>query len=125
MASRVSSVGRIRITDVSSCLEIGDSEQITPVNHVIAVQREKVIFFQNEFNFRDYAIFFRPMAIPVVNENIRMTTTNESSVIGVKNIEIFSVSSSGVVQIGSSEALRSESRIKHIRHLLRERPQKL
>ncbi|MCL6606346.1 MAG: spore germination protein GerPE [Paenibacillus sp.] len=124
MASRVSSVGDIRITDVSSVLEVGDSESITPVNHTIAVQRERAIFFQNEFNFRDYAIFFRPIAEQVLNENIRMTTTNEFS-IDVKKMEIFSVSASGVIHIGSSGFLRAESRIKHIRHLLREKPQKL
>ncbi|QYR22593.1 spore germination protein GerPE [Paenibacillus sp. sptzw28] len=127
MTSRVSSVGQIRITDTgaTAVFEIGDSKQISPVNHSIAVQREKAIYFQNEFNFRDYAIFFRPISESVLNEKIRMTTINESAVIGVQNIDVFAISGAAVVQIGSSEALRAETRIKHIRHLLRERPQRL
>lgn len=125
MTNRVSSVGHIQIIDSGSttALEIGDSEQITPLNHVIAVQREKAVFFQNEFNFRDYAIFFRPVSQTVLNEEIRMTTTNESSVISVQKIDIFAISVASVVHIGSSETIRAESRIKNIRHLLRERPQ--
>lgn len=125
MTCRISSVGQIRITDIGSttAFEIGDSEQITPLTHIIAVQREKAVFFQNEFNFRDYAIFFRPISQALLNEEIRMTTINESNVINVQKIEIFSTSSSGVVHIGSSETMRAESRIKNIRHLLRERPQ--
>ncbi|RCW51248.1 spore germination protein GerPE [Paenibacillus prosopidis] len=124
MTNRVSSVGHIQVTDSGSTttLEIGDSEYITPLNHIIAVQREKAVFFQNEFNFRDYAIFFRPISQTVLNEDIRMTTTNKCSVISVLKIDIFAISVSGVVHIGSSETLRAESRIKNIRHLLRERP---
>lgn len=125
MTNRVSSVGHIQIIDSGSttALEIGDSVQITPLNHVIAVQRDKAVFFQNEFNFREYSIFFRPVSQTVLNEEIRMTTTNESSVISVQKIDIFAISVAGVVHIGSSETMKAESRIKNIRHLLRERPQ--
>ncbi|UVI33292.1 spore germination protein GerPE [Paenibacillus spongiae] len=125
--ARISSVGHIRITDIgiTTVAEIGDSERIMPANYVIAVQRERAIFFQNEFSFLDWEIFFRPIVQPVVNENIKMTTINESPVIGVRNIDLFSVSSSAVFHIGSSDSLKAETRIKHIRHLLRERPQSL
>jgi spore germination protein PE len=125
--SRVSSVGHIRIIDIgiTAVFEIGDSQRISPVNQSIAVQREKAVFIQNEFNFRDYAIFSRPIPEPVLNEEIRMTTINESEAIGVQNIEFLAVSGAAVIHIGSSEELRADTRIKNIRHLLRERPEKL
>jgi len=124
LPNRISSVGHIQITTVvfPSVFEIGDSVQITPVNRVIAVQRQRAVFFQNEFNFPDYDIFFRPIVQAVPNEQFRMTTINESNEISVQNLELFSISAASVVHIGSSEALRADSRIKNVRHLLQELP---
>ncbi|MBO8171741.1 MAG: spore germination protein GerPE [Bacillaceae bacterium] len=119
---RISSVDLLDILESgdNAVIEIGDSRRISPETHVIAVQREKAIFFEHEFSFGDYEIFFRDIPRPVVSEDVEITTLHRSPVIQVKNIDIFSVSTSGVVHIGSGDNIRAEARIKHIRHLLRE-----
>jgi spore germination protein PE len=125
MNNRISSIGHISATavDDSSIIEIGDTVEITPVNHVIAVQRERAIFFENEFNFMDYSMFARPLVQLVVKEDIALTRINESPVIQVKNINILRVLGSSLVHLGSSQMMKAEARIKNIRHLLRERSQ--
>jgi spore germination protein PE len=122
---RVSAVGNLSILRAGNpaVVEIGDSKHLTPSSYVMAVQREQAIFIENEFNFRDYRIFLRPQLQPIVNENLKIATKQEALEIRVGKIDIFSVSSASIVHIGSSERLRSETRIKHIRHLLREKPQ--
>lgn len=107
----------------TAVLEIGDSVQVTPSINIIAVQREKAIFWEDEFNFRDYPIFKKEIPQPIVDEEIEMTIKNESPLIRVQNIFIRSLVGSSVVHIGSSEMIQSETREKHIRHLLREKNQ--
>ncbi|RUS46961.1 spore germination protein GerPE [Cohnella sp. AR92] len=124
---RVSSIGYFSLVAVggTSVVEIGDSNAITPVSHTIAVQREKAHFFPYvEFLFRDYSIFFRPVTLPAT-EPVQVTTINECSVIEVQSFDLFRTLSSSVVHFGSSEILMGDSRIKHVRHLLRERPESL
>jgi spore germination protein PE len=107
---------------IDTVLEVGDSQQLTPVNYTIAVQREKAIFFENEIDFSEYEIFSRPLAQPVIHENFRMTRINETSHIVVHKADVFLLSSAAIVHVGSSQKLYAQSRIKHIRHLLREKP---
>jgi spore germination protein PE len=122
---RISSIAHISATSVdeTSIVEIGDAVEFTPVVHVMAVQRERAIFFENEFNFEDYSVFARPLVQPVVKENIAMTRINESPVIQVKNIHILRVLGSSLAHLGSNQMMKAEARVKNIRHLLRERSQ--
>ncbi|HUC92230.1 MAG TPA: spore germination protein GerPE [Paenibacillus sp.] len=124
MNSRISSVGQISntFTDTTSSIEIGDTVKFAPVTHGVLVQREKAVFFDHEFNLKDYSIFFRPLLQPVVTENITMTRINESPVIQVQKINIFRVLGCSIAHLGSSQMTKAESRSKAIRHLLRERP---
>lgn len=121
--SRVSCVPLISIIDVGNTgvFEIGDSQRIAPTSNIIAVQREKAIFWENEFDFHDYSMFQEQIPQPFVYENIEMTTVHECPCIHVENIEISFVAASSTVQIGSSQTITAESRVKHIRHLLREK----
>jgi spore germination protein PE len=124
--SRVSSVRHINIVEVgtTSILEIGDSKQVEPVSFAIAVQRERAIFFENEFSYDDYSIFSREIPQPFINEEMEITTINESSMIKVETVDILNTSSSSVIHLGSSTSINAEARIKHIRHLLREDTEK-
>lgn len=123
MNKRLSSIQNIKMTELgtSSIFEIGDSHLITPRSEAIAVQRERAIFLVNEFNFNDFSIFSVPIIQPDVEEEMETTINNEHPKIQVGDIEIFSVTSSSVVHLGSSDLLYADSRIKHIRHLLREK----
>ncbi|WP_282935843.1 spore germination protein GerPE [Paenibacillus sp. RC67] len=124
MDRRVSTVGYLKVNTLGTAtvLEVGDSDQLTPFNYTIAVQREKAIFVQNEFRFSDYSLFSRHLLDPIIDESLYMKRTNVTPNITVNKINIFLVSSSSIAHIGSSENLLAQSRIKHIRHLLKERP---
>jgi spore germination protein PE len=123
--NRISSIGHINITSVdeTSIVEIGDAVKFTPVSHVIAVQRERAIFFENEFNFKDYSMFTQPLVQLVVKDDIALTRINESPVIQVKNINILRVLGSSLIHLGSNQMMKAETRVKNIRHLLREKSQ--
>lgn len=124
MNSRISIVGQIgnTFTDTTSTIEIGDTVKFTPVVHGVLVQRQKAVFFDHEFNLKDYSIMSRPLLHPVVTENIAMTRINESPVIQVQKIHILRMLGSSLAQLGSTQITKAESRVKAIRHLLRERP---
>jgi len=119
MLRRVSNVVSIDVTSLSfsSILEIGDSKQITPYSQALAVKREYSVFFSNEGNFEEYSVFTRPIANIPITETINMAVHNHNPRIDVESVKIIGIASSSVVQIGTTDIIRAESRIKHIRHL--------
>lgn len=122
MFKRTSNVKNINVTNVSfsSVFEIGDSCHITPRSKVFAVQREYELFYSDEGNLKTYPIFTMPLPKPMSDESVNFMKYNESFAINVNNIDIIAVSGSGVLHIGSTKTIDSESRTKHIRQLLDE-----
>ena len=120
MFRRFSQVGTIKVTAVtfSSIFEIGDSNNITPSVKALAVRREVPIFFSNEGGFDQFSIFTRPLPKVAVNESVTMATYNNKPFINVNMIRIHGVSSSAVFQVGSTNVINAEARVKHIRQLL-------
>ncbi len=121
MNPRVTKVDDIRIMSVGSTdvIEMGDSVQVSPAANVFAVQREKAIFIEDEFDLQDYPIFTVPIPQPSVHEQIETFTTYDSPSIHVAHISIRSIAGSSIVHLGSSKTITSEARVKNIRHLLR------
>jgi spore germination protein PE len=121
---RKSVVGELSVLSVdnSSAIEIGDTERLAPVSRVLAVQRQEAIFPFGEFAMRNYAAYSRPVPLPVVAERLVMKRDLPKPPVHVGSIRIIAVSSSVIIQVGSSCELLAESRIKHIRHLFREPP---
>lgn len=119
----MSSVNHLIILELSSTsvLECGDSACVAPSNRSIAVQRERAIFWENEFTFDLYPIFQMELPQPPVEEQVHKETRNESPVIQVNNIQVSFVAASSIVHIGSSDKICADARIKHVRHLMRER----
>lgn len=119
MEKRTSIIQQVKLTELgtTAIFEIGDTKEITPVSKAIAIQRERAIFDVNELHFEDLFIFTMTIPQPPVDRSVEMIRINESPQIQVGHIELFSISSSSVFHLGSSESLQSESRIKHIRHL--------
>ncbi|MEH7235541.1 spore germination protein GerPE [Bacillus sp. JJ1562] len=119
---RISVVDLIYVNSVSfsSILEIGDSQKITPVSQALAVQREVPIFFTNEGDFSKYPIFSRELPKVKVTETVNMNIFNQNPVIKVDSVRVTGVSSAAVMQIGSTETIHTESKVKHIRKLLDE-----
>lgn len=125
MEKRTSSIQHVKLTelDTTAIFEIGDSQEIKPISKAIAIQRERAIFLANELHFEDFFIFSMPIPYPISDQSVEMIRINEIPHIQVGHIDLFNVSSSSVVHLGSSECLLSESRIKHIRHLFERKQQ--
>jgi len=119
--NRISITNSIKINSIlfSSIFQIGDINILTPRTSVLAVQREVPIFLGNEGNFAKFPLFSRPIPKPKINEPVPMHVINHSPVIKVNRIKINSISASSIVQIGSTNRIDSEARVKHIRQILR------
>ncbi|MFJ9499911.1 spore germination protein GerPE [Brevibacillus centrosporus] len=116
--SYVHSLTNISI-DSSSVLQIGDSQKVDAQSYILAVQRDKVIFFENEFLFRDYVAFCEPFPLPSDCEPITTRTFHENPSIRVDKVNVSFAAASAVIHIGSSECVEMETRVKNIRHLVR------
>lgn len=92
--------------------------KIKPISSALAVQREVPLFFTNEGDFSQFPIFSRDLPKVEVTESINMRIFNQNPIIKVNSIRIDGVSSAGVMQIGSTETIHTESKVKHIRKLL-------
>lgn len=106
--------------DNTCVVEIGDCERLAPVTRALSVHRERAIFGTNEFAIGDFPGFTRPVPHPIAPERISIHRVQQEPHIRVGRIRIVAMSSSCIVQVGSSRDLVAESRIKHIRHLFRE-----
>lgn len=117
---RISKVDDINIhaLSFSSHITIGDSAYINAKSRALAVKREYPLFYGNEGNFLAFNIFTRPIPLPVITENVRMTSENPNNDIVVNCVKINGISSSSVFQVGSNKQIQAVSRIKHIRQLL-------
>ncbi|AFH64434.2 spore germination protein GerPE [Paenibacillus caseinilyticus] len=122
-APRLSAVGSIRVTDVgyASTVLIGDAVDFAPVSLALAVQREIPRYYGSEGRFEDYPLFVAPIPLPAAGQPVRMSVKQSRPEICVEGVRIDAVSSSSMVQVGSNRSVRAESRVKHIRQLLRAR----
>lgn len=122
MNERTSKVDTLSIisVDTSSVIEIGDSHLVDAVSNVIAVQREPAIYYEHEFQFADYPLFSFPMPEPEQPVAFQTKTCQDNGFIHVKGVKTSFLSASSVLQIGSNECVTLETRIKNIRHLLRD-----
>ncbi|MGD6792799.1 spore germination protein GerPE [Metabacillus indicus] len=110
-AAYIDSVG------ISSVFQVGDSVDIIPRVKVYAVQREEEIELGNEGDLRQYNIYSENLPRPLIYENVQTAFFHECPVIRVGGVKVTSISSSGVVQFGSTNTIDCESRVKHIRQL--------
>jgi spore germination protein PE len=122
MLKRTSCVDWLQLNSVglSSVVEIGDSSVIQAFSRALALQREQELFSGHEGEFNNFPIFSSNSAIVPITQipNIHIDNT-QSPKINVKNLNVNAVSSAAIVHIGSSKSIQMETRIKHIRHLLK------
>lgn len=119
--NRSSVVKNIKINAIlnASIANFGDSKIIDPKAKVLAIQRDIPIFYEDEGNFKLFPLFSRPIPEPIITEKIQMTVKNINPYIKVNNIKIVGISASSILQVGTTQYINSEARIKHIRQLLR------
>lgn len=107
----------VNAVSLSSVFLIGDATQVTPRNQALAVQRQRQLYFTNEGNFEEFPIFTMDIPKPRMDADLTINRYNLSSFIKVDQIHVTSVAASSLYQIGSSNFIDAESRIKHIRQL--------
>lgn len=117
---RISNVNEINVHSLSfsSHFLIGDSCFINARSKALAVKREFPRFYGKEGSFSEFPIFSMENLIPKVDENIQMCVKNVNPNITVNRIKVKGVSSSSILQVGSTNTIFAESKIKHIRQLL-------
>lgn len=117
--ARISIVQNIHINDVvlSSTILIGDIVDVNLRNKALAVQRQISSYNSKEGNFNEYPLFTKPIPQPYVHEQVAFNVVNRSPYIKVGNVDVIAVSSSALLQVGSNQSIKAESRIKHIRQL--------
>ena len=119
MLTRISKVGNIKVKSVifASTLQIGDSNEINGFARVLAVQRQREVFFSNEGDFSLFKIFSYPLPLPPIDEPLTIHSTSPNPIIKVGSIDVTALSTSSFMHIGSTEHIRMETRILHIRQI--------
>lgn len=107
----------VNSSGLTSVLEMGDSSCIHAFTRAIAVQREQEIFFENEGDFKKYAIFSLSIPFEPIKENITMEKVHLSPLIQVNKINLTAISTSSILHIGNSKNISLESRVLNIRQL--------
>jgi spore germination protein PE len=117
---RISVVDQAMINAVvfASTVFVGDMKQFAPTTYALAVQREIPVFNGNEGDLSPYLVFRNQIPMPSNANTMPVDIGNESPYIRVGAVRILSVSTSSMFQIGSTDYIRAESRIKHLRQLL-------
>ncbi|MGG5253315.1 spore germination protein GerPE [Neobacillus sp. SM06] len=108
----------VKVVSFASMLQVGDAKIVNSFSRALAVHREVEIFFGNEGNFSSYSVFNEPIPLPPVTEDFSSATTHFNPVIKVKQMDVIGISAASVLQIGNSEHVSMEARVKHIRQLL-------
>ena len=79
--------------------------------------RDTEIWIRNEGDLINFHIFNRPTIFPALYEPLIVKTNNVKGKIEVGKVDVLGVASSSLIQIGSNNKMKSETRLKHIRHL--------
>lgn len=109
---------KVNVAFFASAVFIGDNLVVDPFTRAIAVQREIADFLGDEGDFNRYPLFSRPIPQPGLETDVSLTITNESPWIQVRNLRVLSLSTSAVLQVGSTMIIDAESRTKQFRQML-------
>jgi len=118
---RTSVVNQIKLQSVSTASQfmVGDSAAINAHTQALAVQRQVAVFFKNEADFAHYPLFTKSIPKPIVDEQIQMIVDQQSPYIKVNSIHVIGVAQASAMQIGSTQHINLESRIKHFRQFVK------
>lgn len=108
----------IEAVGYASIVQLGDCDTVLPSSSALAIQRQRAVFFGHEGSFDQFPIFNRP--IPrlrsVTEEELRFSDSRQGSIV-VDIVDILSLSSAAVLQVGSNRRIEAANRVKHIRQL--------
>ncbi|KAA6453392.1 spore germination protein GerPE [Bacillus swezeyi] len=121
MIARTSHVKFLKVHSVgiTSTLQIGDAEELFLKSKDLAVQRYLSLFFGNEgsLNQEDFQLYQQPIPQLLPETGVSSAFFNEIPAIRVRAVKVTGISSSSVVQVGSTRRIISDARVKHIRKL--------
>lgn len=119
MSNRTSVIHDLFINSLSnsSIVQMGDSYKLLPVSRVLAIQREKQLFYSNELNFYDYEIFQQQLPITPFIKKIKQKPMNKHPYIKVNKMKVLAISTASIIHIGNCEQIQLDVRVKNIRHL--------
>ncbi len=119
MKYRTTKVKQIKVDSVaySSLIQIGDATSIEPKADAIAVQKEGGTSSDKGFEFEKYPIFDTTIQHFPDPEIIAGGHYHHDKQITAPTINVKAISSSAIVQLGSTDKINSLSRLKHIRML--------
>ncbi|WP_075981489.1 spore germination protein GerPE [Bacillus massilinigeriensis] len=119
MYKRTSIVQHVTVDSLqfASIFEIGDIHHVNAHDRALAIQRDEEIFNKNEGSFQAYPIFQEPIPLIPITEIISIDKINKNPFIKVNQLDINALSGSAILQIGNSNHIYLESRVKHIRQL--------
>lgn len=123
MFKRISNVSYIHVNVAvsGSVVQIGDSKEIYGDAKALAVVREKPRFWGQEGDFQQFPIFTTPVPFTGDLQPLLMKKQNLSSQIRVGKVCIERISGASLLHIGSNEHANVESRLKYIRHIIKEK----
>lgn len=104
----------------SSIFQVGDVHRINAKSQAFAMQRQLPIFSHDEACMNEAPIFFNEEEPFSLSHSVCVSTHHACPTIDVKNIHIISAAAASVVQLGNSEIIQSESKVRHVRHIINE-----
>ncbi|MEC1261611.1 spore germination protein GerPE [Bacillus swezeyi] len=110
---------KVHSIGITSTLQIGDAEELVLKGKILAVQRYLSLFFGNEgsLNQEDFQLYRQPIPQLLPETGVSSAFFNEIPAIRVRAVKVTGISTSSVVQVGSTRRIISDSRVKHIRKL--------
>ena len=119
MLTRVSKVDNVKVKSIifGSYIQIGDSNEMNGLARILAVQRQREIFYSNEGDFSLFKIYSYPLPLPPINEPLTIHTTSPNPIIKVGSIDVTALSTSAFMHIGNTKHITMETRVLHIRQI--------
>ncbi|MGM9924011.1 MAG: spore germination protein GerPE [Bacillus sp. (in: firmicutes)] len=119
MLSRTSRVKQLKVVNLSlgSNLQIGDAKYLDSFARALAVQEADEVWDDDPEDFSDYPVFTKPLACPVIYENVNMTKIDKKPSIHVDWVDVTSIAAASTMAIGHIEHVRTVARIINIRRL--------
>ena len=102
----------------ASIFQVGDVHGINTKSKAFALQRTYPIFDSSEANVDEYPIFSYKEPPLVLSHPIHVRTQNICPYIYVNHIHITSAAAASVLQLGNSESIYSNSKVRHVRQII-------
>lgn len=99
---------------IASGFIVGDVHSLTPRAKVLAVQIEAPEVLTDLYDFKDFPIFSLTPSPPLAPVRLQSYSYQNCPIL-VESVEVIGFSSSAVLQIGGTDHIDSEARIKHVR----------